>query len=180
MKYKGLLVILVCLIQFPLISFGQSMAALKEKATTGDAFSQRCFGSALLFGNGIRKNEKEAVVWLTRAADQGDASAQFLLGGCYSEGMGVRVDSKKGIQLYRLAAEQGHARAQAVLGICYGSGQGVSQNLVQAYAWCNVAAANGAEDAANIRSAILKGMTPEQIAEGRRLSREYADKFGKK
>jgi hypothetical protein len=49
----------------------------------------------------------------------------------------------------------------------------------QAYAWFNIAAAHGNKKAANGRSIISKKMTPEQIAEGQRLSRAFADKVVK-
>ena len=43
---------------------------------------------------------------------------------------------------------------------------------VEAYAWINVAAAKGDKKAAEFRDKIKKNMTPEQIAEGQKRSRE--------
>ena len=43
---------------------------------------------------------------------------------------------------------------------------------VEAYAWFNVAAVNGDKEAAEERDKIKKTMTPEQIAEGQKRSRE--------
>ena len=41
-----------------------------------------------------------------------------------------------------------------------------------AYAWFNIAAADGYEAAAKIKGSTAKAMTPDQIAEGQRLSRD--------
>jgi hypothetical protein len=42
--------------------------------------------------------------------------------------------------------------------------------------WANLAGASGSEDAKAFREAISKGMTPEQIAEAQKLSREWKPK----
>ena len=37
-------------------------------------------------GDGVEKDEEEAVKWLTKAAEMNDALAQGTLGACYYEG----------------------------------------------------------------------------------------------
>ena len=44
--------------------------------------------------------------------------------------------------------------------------------------WLNLARAGGSTDAAQNLDRIEKEMTPEQIAEGQRLSREWWEKHG--
>lgn len=80
----------------------------------------------------------------------------------------------------RHAAELGDVLAQLSLGDRYATGENVYQDYVQAYAWLNLAAAQGNEDAAKNRSRLMRSMTPSQIEEGQRLSREYAEKEKKK
>ena len=75
------------------------------------------------------------------------------------------------MRLYRLAAEQGHANAMQNLGTMYSTGEGVPQGYVRAHMWANLAAAAGA-DAANNRDITARKMTPQQIAEARKLARE--------
>ena len=58
-------------------------------------------------------------------------------------GMGELVRSPRGQPAARLAAEQGYAAAQFNLGVMYASGQGVPEDDVTAYAWLNIAAAQG-------------------------------------
>ena len=61
----------------------------------------------------------------------------------------------------------------------YKNGEGVIEDNVEAYAWFNVAAANGNKIAAENREQLKKNMTPEQIAEGRKRSREIMEAISK-
>ncbi len=85
---------------------------------------------------------------------------------------------------YKPLAEQGVALAQFNLGIRYDQSRGVPKDDVQAYMWFNLAAAQGDEDAAftdgrredaELRDKLAKSMTPDQIAEAQKLSREWAE-----
>jgi uncharacterized protein len=49
----------------------------------------------------------------------------------------------------------------------------IRKDYVVAYMWKNLAAAQGDETASELKSLLEKGMTPEQIAEAQRLSREF-------
>ena len=54
----------------------------------------------------------------------------------------------------------------------YQKGEGVLEDDVTAYAWLNLAAANGDAIAEKNKALIAKLMTPEQIAKAQELSRE--------
>jgi len=110
-------------------------------------------------------------------AEQGDAEAQNNLGAMYVNGKGVLQDYAEALKWFRLAAEQGVAGAQNNLGVMYYEGKGVLQDYKQAYAWWNLAAAQGYENAAMYRSVIQKRMTPAQVAEGQKLSRELFERL---
>ncbi len=58
----------------------------------------------------------------------------------------------------------------------YGNGMGVTQDLVQAYVWLSLAAAQGNAVALGNRDTAAGLMTPEQIAEAQRLAREWKPK----
>ncbi len=172
----------------------------------GHADAQFRLGCAFHLGRGVPKDEKEAVKWLRFAeeqgraearcspetrvvlrdvkwlrltAEQGFAIAQFNLGLAFDRGEGVPQDYTEAVKWYRLAAEKGLARAQFSLGCAYTLGQGVPQDYAQAYAWLNIAAAQYPCSVYTL-AANSTMATPEQVAEGRRLSREYAEKFIKK
>ena len=98
----------------------------------------------------------------------------------YADGKGVPQDHREAAKWYRKAAEQGHAGAQADLGRMYGIGMGVPQDYVQAYAWSNIAAVSGLEFAVKIRTVSIKLMSPSQLEEAQKLSKELWEEYGKK
>ena len=119
-----------------------------------------------------------AAQWLRKAADQGHASAQFNLGVMYGNGQGVPQDYTQAVQWYRKAADQGNADAQTNLGHKYANGQGVPQDYALAYMWFNLSAASASdadvrERGKKARDDIAARMTPAQIGEAQRLSREW-------
>ena len=73
-------------------------------------------------------------------------------------------------------AEKGDARAQHNLGNEYAKGEGVLEDYVTAYAWLNIAAANGIADANKAKLSLRTNMTPDQIAKAQELSKEMVKK----
>jgi uncharacterized protein len=73
----------------------------------------------------------------------------------------------------RLAADQGDAFAQSNLAALYYRGEGVPQDKVHAYMWFDLAAAQGNQNAVRNRDAAARLMTPAQIAEAKKLAREW-------
>ena len=88
----------------------------------------------------------------------------------YVNGQGVAQDYSEAVRLYRLAAEQGVAEAQANLGLMYVTGQGVAQDMVRAYMWFDLAAALGNDSARKNRDLAAESLSPEQIAEAKRMA----------
>ena len=86
----------------------------------------------------------------------------------------MEQDFKEAVKWYQKAAEQGLASAQYTLGIMYQYGKGVEQNYVTAYAWRNIAATNGNQNAQKGLSQVE--MTPEQITEAEALVKEMVKK----
>jgi len=62
----------------------------------------------------------------------------------------------------------------------YYLGSGVSVDYIAAYMWCNLALAQGDEDAKIGIGEISAEMTEEQIAEAEKLSREWLAKHSEK
>ncbi len=93
----------------------------------------------------------------------------------FEEGLATyqRGDHETFFQEFKPLAEQGNAEAQTSLGALYASGRGVPRDYVMAYMWANLAASQGNETASELRSIVEKQMTPEQIVEAQRLSREF-------
>jgi len=78
------------------------------------------------------------------------------------------------------AAEQGDAVAQGNLGSSYSKGEGVTQDYVLAHMWYNLATSQlsgeDRETAVRNRDIIAEKMISEQLAEARRLAREWEPK----
>ena len=78
---------------------------------------------------------------------------------------------------FRKAAEQGYARAQNTLALMYADGRGVPQDDMQAYIWFSLSASRSSgeerDNAARNRDRIANLLTPDQIAEAQRLTREW-------
>ena len=131
------------------------------------------WASAYYAGEGVAKDQVEAVKWYRKAAEQNFAQAQYNLGICYNHGEGVAKDQVEAVKWYRKAAEQNFAKAQYNLGLCYAKGEGVAKDQVEAYKWLLLAARQGDEDAKKSITALESTLTPEQIAEGQKRAREF-------
>jgi TPR repeat protein len=102
--------------------------------------------------------------------------AQFLLLGFFLTpvmAVGQIPDFAETLRL----AQEGNAAAQYNLGLMYDNGEGVPEDDVTAYAWFNVAAVSGDENAISARSIIEKQMTPSQISEAQKLSTEIFERI---
>lgn len=144
-------------------------------AQQGDADAQYSLGQMYLNGQGVSQDYVQATSWYRKAAEQGDAIAQSNLGVMYEHGQGVPKDDVQAVAWYRKAAEQGDAIAQFNLGVMYRRGQGVPQNTAVAYALYNLSAATDSSSnnkAPVNRDAISQSMMPQQIKQGKSLTRE--------
>ena len=146
-------------------------------ADQGDATGQVRLGLAYVTGKGVPRDDAEAVKWYHLAAEQGDATGRHTLDAMYDLGQGApenyQAERSKTI---RRAADQGNAKAQYSLGLAYTLGRGVPKDDVLAYMWFSLAAAQGDNDAADMRDEDALGMKPDQIAEAQRLAREWKPK----
>jgi len=145
----------------------------KKAAEQGYAIAQHNLGYMYFSGEGVPKNHKKALYWRTQAAEQGYANAQNSLGTMYEKGDGVSRDYKQAVYWYTRAAEQGDEIAQNNLGAMYHNGEGVTRNPIEAYKWFMLAAALGDKNARKNLAMAERQMTPEQIAEGKRLASEW-------
>ena len=84
-----------------------------------------------------------------------------------------RRDYATAVRLIRPLAEQGDASAQYTLGVFYDNGLGVPQDHISSYMWFDLSAAQGRDGAAAFRDLVARRMTPGQIAEAQKLTREW-------
>ena len=133
--------------------------------------AQYNLGTMYALGQGVPEDLDAALHWYRSAAEQGNPAARYNLGLMHSKGHGVPIDFVKAVSWYRNAAEEGFALAQFQLSLQYIQGHGVGRDLVRAYMWLDLAAAGDRQPWAAARDKLGKEMSPEQIAEARRMAR---------
>ena len=120
-------------------------------------------------GYHVKQDFDEAYKWFRKAADLGFPQAIFNLGIMYEYGQAVPKDYAKAHEYYLRAAEKGEPSAQFSMGPLYDKGMGVEPNEVTAYMWWDITG-KGYLHAEYNRDSLAEDMTPEQIAEAKRLA----------
>ncbi len=119
----------------------------KPSAEAGYPLSSYKLG--VIYRNGgktVRRDVRQAIAWMERAAKQGFARAQNDLGHIYETGDGVPRNPIKALSWYRLAADQGWSLAQVNLGRVYERGIGISRDRKEAFYWYRLASSARASD----------------------------------
>ena len=145
-------------------------------AAQGHAQAQNMLGYMSRFGLGVPQDYHLARQWYRKAADNGNAQAQNNLGALYRYGFGVEQDYQEAFRWFHRAAEQGDGGGQNHVGLMYFKGEGVPRDLVQAYKWAWLAAEQGLEQAILALEILEHEMTPLEVAEAKRLAREWRPK----
>lgn len=115
-----------------------------------------------------KKDGKEAVKQLEKAAKKGNDRAMYNLGVLYAEGNLIGQDYEKAVHWYEQAAAQSNSSALYNLGVMYADGKGVEQSNMKARRYLNDAADKGDEMAMNrLGDAYYFGtLGPKNISEG--------------
>jgi S1-C subfamily serine protease/TPR repeat protein len=157
-----------------------------EQKEFEDTKAKAAKGDALLTWEEINQiaNNPTKFEAIKAEAEKGHAGAQDILGRAYDQGNDN--DHTESTKWYRRAAVQGNADAQFSLGWWYSLGVGVPKNYIEAYKWCDLAAAHLSDDVAGktikisdrescrIELRVLEErMTPEQISEAQRLAAAF-------
>jgi TPR repeat protein len=153
--------------------YAEAVKWYRKAAAQGDPMAQYNLGVCYSRGRGVLQDYAEAVKWYRKAADQNVLAAQYNMGLCYHDGRGALQDYVEAVKWFHKAAEQGDAAAEYDLGFMCAEGRGVAKDSVEAYKWYDLAAQQNESNAIQIRDSIALSMTPLQIAEGQRLSREF-------
>ena len=125
-------------------------------AQKGDAHAQFNLGLLYRNGRGVEQNDREALIWLSKAAQQGMLDAQYNTGLMYMEGRGVAVSKQEAFQWWELAASKGHAPSQHNLAVLYAYGIATQKDTNKALELWHKAAAQGHQGA---RKALYQAYT---------------------
>ena len=120
---------------------------LKKEAENGNAAAQVELGFCYQNGEGVAKDEKEAVNWFKSAAEKGNDKAQCVYALHCEIGHHVPKDEKEAFNWYKKSADQGYAPAQCKLAQYYQAGLGTTADLSKAIELYKKAALQGYPEA---------------------------------
>ena len=109
-------------------------------------------------------------------AHAGSADAAYELAQRLHNGDLFVRDDAQALRWFSVAAEDGHLAAQTNLAVFLAEGLGsTAPDLVAAYKWFAVSAGRGVEQNKAALHKLELALTPEQVAEGKRLSAEWLE-----
>jgi len=150
--------------------YGLAAEWFRKAAGQGDARAQTSLGWAYSCGQGVERDDTQAVAWYRKAAEQDCLScdwAQRNLAWMYVSGRGVAKDYAQAVDWYRKAARGGDRTSEYNLGVAYRDGLGVGADDVKAAAWFKKASARFRPGARN-----LEALYPL----GRRVARDKTER----
>jgi uncharacterized protein len=122
-----------------------------------------------------------AVAWLTRAAKSGYAPAQSSLAALYESGSaGLEQNMQNAGELYQLAANQGHPDAMLALVRLTLATSGKKEDFPNAWAQVSLIAEQGHKGAEEMAKQIASQMDEKQLAEAKKILKEYKTSAEKK
>jgi TPR repeat protein len=113
----------------------RAIAELKQQAFAGDVNAQLQLGVIYLTGDGVAKDDEQAMTWFRKAADQDNPVAERYMAEMYFKGRGVPADNMEAAKWLRMSAEQDDAQSQYNLAVLYTQGMGVPRNFKLAADW---------------------------------------------
>ena len=90
-----------------------------------------------------KRDFKNAIPILQRAAEMGNAEAQYTYGYCYMKGLEVPKNDSLAHDWILKAARQGWVDAERTMAIFYAAGRGIAKDLEQAFYWSRQCAEHG-------------------------------------
>lgn len=108
----------------------------KESYSLGSGLSGYYYARQILNGEGIKRNEKKAMLLMKHLADKGIDDAQFVYGGNLFYGNIVRENKQLGIEYMSKAASNNNSAACAMLGYWFAFDEKY-RDLQKAWYWTN-------------------------------------------
>ena len=158
----------------------EAMNWYERAAKQGHAQAMMRLAFLLQYNPGQEPDHAEAVRWYREAAEAGLPEAQHNLANAYMEGRGVERAPEEAVHWYLRAAEQWHLPAMLGLAHLYSDGIGVPVDLVQAYKWVELPAAEGFRVARVLRDMLAARMTEEQIEAGYQAATQWRQEHGRR
>jgi len=146
----------------------------KQAYDSGDGNASYYLGEIYLFGKGVAKNHRLALIWLKLASSKNnDPRAHYLIGYFYQKGIKRRRNYRKAFSWYVKAALLGYNEAHYRIASFYDRGIGVRRNSIKAYTWYSIAEKHGYTRQAKRKNRLFKSMSAEKIAKADKMIRRY-------
>ena len=100
------------------VDYKKAFDYLLSAAKQDHVEAQFLVGNMYENGNGVLKDQVEAMHWYQKAANAGDVNAFFYIGLNYFEGRGGSVDYVEAAKWFLLAAKNGHIQSMFNHGLC--------------------------------------------------------------
>ena len=146
----------------------EALADVLRRARAGDADAQVVAALSLFAGNGISRDQSEAMQWLRAAVERGHPIAQNSMGMLYALGAeGLPRDAAIAVEWFRKAASHQYPQAESNLGWCYFTGDGVALDPAEAVRLFRLAADKGNASGQNrlgVAYALGKGVARDDRA----------------
>lgn len=136
--------------------YGAARRHWQQGAEAGDPQAMFLLSQLYERGQGVPRDEQQALSWLRAAAEAGYAPACHNLGDRYLNGDGVPRDPARAASWWRQAAVRGLPVAQYNLGTLYYRGLGVPADPAQAAWWYREAARQGSTRARDALAALVR------------------------
>lgn len=150
----------------------------KLAASKGERLGQFKLGLGYLDGlYDLKKDAKEAAIWLQKSAAQDDLLALDLLGVMYAQGNGVEQNDQMAVALLSRAAEEGWGKSQFNLGWLYSVGRGVPKDFEMAYYWLTISKRQVEELADKELARIRPNLTETQRVATENKAKQFKSRF---
>ena len=126
--------------------YSVAMRWFQKAADGGSVAAMSNLATIYLFGIGTSRDHAIALRWFARAAELGDVHSMYSVGVMAEKGLGTARDLQLARSMYLKAAEAGYAPAMVWISDDYAGGSSVQPDLIEAYAWLQVALASGLPD----------------------------------
>ena len=100
-------------------NYAKALDLYHQAAMQGDSEAMHALGMMYCRGEGVQKDNREAIYWFEKAAEKGNTVAMCNLGYSYEFGEGVERDFAKSIKYYQDAIDAGDGNALYRLGNFY-------------------------------------------------------------
>ena len=107
----------------------EALLPLRQAAALGATGAMVDLGECYRSGDGVTKDDTQAVHWFRRAAEAGNALGMLYLGYMYQEGDGVPKSDPEAVKWFQDAANHGNSSGFYNLATKYERGEGVKLSL---------------------------------------------------